>query len=69
GAMAPPVAAPSPAVTYALQEDVFIKCNDGRFYLGTIIDQTSDQYLIRFDDQSEQWCEPDKLRKLGGGSS
>ncbi|XP_037715364.1 polycomb protein Pcl [Drosophila subpulchrella] len=67
----PPVAAapPPPAVTYALQEDVFIKCNDGRFYLGTIIEQTSDQYLIRFDDRSEQWCEPDKLRKLGGGSS
>ncbi|XP_043645753.1 polycomb protein Pcl [Drosophila teissieri] len=64
-----PPADPSPAVPYALQEDVFIKCNDGRFYLGTIIDQTSDQYLIRFDDQSEQWCEPDKLRKLGGGSS
>ncbi|XP_017078286.1 polycomb protein Pcl [Drosophila eugracilis] len=65
----PPVTAPPPAVTYALQEDVFIKCSDGRFYLGTIIEQTSHQFLIRFDDQSEQWCEPDKLRKLGGGSS
>ncbi|XP_070068600.1 polycomb protein Pcl isoform X2 [Drosophila takahashii] len=69
----PPVAAPPPpppvVVTYALQEDVFIKCNDGRFYLGTIIEQTSDQFLIRFDDQSEQWCEPDKLRKLGGSPS
>ncbi|XP_052838514.1 polycomb protein Pcl isoform X1 [Drosophila gunungcola] len=64
-----PVVAAPPAVTYALQEDVFIKCNDGRFYLGTIIEQTSEQFLIRFDDQSEQWCEPDKLRKLGGGSS
>ncbi|KAH8253997.1 hypothetical protein KR032_007925 [Drosophila birchii] len=63
-----PPAAP-PAVTYALQEDVFIKCNDGRFYLGTIIEQTSEQFLIRFDDQSEQWCEPGKLRKLGGSSS
>ncbi|KAH8290708.1 hypothetical protein KR054_005167 [Drosophila jambulina] len=63
-----PAPAP-PAVTYALQEDVFIKCNDGRFYLGTIIEQTAEQFLIRFDDRSEQWYEPDKLRKLGGGSS
>ncbi|XP_017049527.1 polycomb protein Pcl [Drosophila ficusphila] len=65
----PSVDGPPPAVTYALQEDVFIKCNDGRFYLGTIIEQTTEQFLIRFDDRSEQWCGPDKLRKLGGGSS
>ncbi|KAH8319720.1 hypothetical protein KR074_004491 [Drosophila pseudoananassae] len=65
----PPLASAPPTVTYALQEDVFIKCNDGRFYLGTIIEQTTEQYLIRFDDKSEQWCEPDKLRKLGGSSS
>ncbi|KAH8280391.1 hypothetical protein KR018_005477 [Drosophila ironensis] len=67
----PVAAAPAspPAITYALQEDVFIKCNDGRFYLGTIIEQTDEQFLIRFDDKSEQWCEPDKLRKLGGGSA
>ncbi|KAH8402053.1 hypothetical protein KR009_009489 [Drosophila setifemur] len=63
-----PVPAP-PVITYSLQEDVFIKCNDGRFYLGTIIEQTSEQFLIRFDDRSEQWYEPDKLRKLGGSSS
>lgn len=65
----PPLATAPATVTYALQEDVFIKCNDGRFYLGTIIEQTTEQYLIRFDDKSEQWYEPEKLRKLGGSSS
>ncbi|TDG51092.1 hypothetical protein AWZ03_002455 [Drosophila navojoa] len=58
-----------PPITYALQEDVFIKCNDGRFYLGTIIAQSDDQYLVRFDDKSEQWCEVEKLRKLGNEPS
>ncbi|XP_023164879.2 polycomb protein Pcl [Drosophila hydei] len=66
----PPPAAHSPApISYALQEDVFIKCNDGRFYLGTIIAQSDDQYLVRFDDKSEQWCELEKLRKLGNEPS
>ncbi|XP_016985993.1 polycomb protein Pcl isoform X2 [Drosophila rhopaloa] len=65
----PPVVNSPPAITYALLEDVFIKCNDGRFYLGTIIEQSSEQFLIRFDDQSKQWFEQGKLRKLGGSSS
>ncbi|KAH8336741.1 hypothetical protein KR059_002122 [Drosophila kikkawai] len=65
----PPALPAPPAVTYALQEDVFVRFKDGRFYLGTVIKQTTEQFLIRFDDQSEQWCEPDKLRKLGGSSS
>ncbi|XP_030554320.1 polycomb protein Pcl isoform X2 [Drosophila novamexicana] len=66
----PPPAAPSPApISYALQEDVFIKCNDGRFYLGTIIAHSEEQYLVRFDDKSEQWCELEKLRKLGNEPS
>lgn len=61
-----PIAASVPTpVSYALQEDVFIKCNDGRFYLGTIIAQSEQQYLVRFDENSEQWCELDRLRKLG----
>ncbi|XP_017837367.1 polycomb protein Pcl [Drosophila busckii] len=59
---------PTP-IKYDLQEDVFIKCNDGRFYLGTIIAQSEKQYLVRFDDKSEQWCEPEKLRKLGSEPS
>lgn len=74
----PPPAAPSPSpvpasspppISYALQEDVFIKCNDGRFYMGTIIAQSEQQYLVRFDDKSEQWCEPEKLRKFGNEPS
>ncbi|KAH8355005.1 hypothetical protein KR093_003750 [Drosophila rubida] len=65
-----PAPAPAPApINYALQEDVFIKCNDGRFYLGTIIAQSEQQYLVRFDDKSEQWCEREKLRKLGNEPS
>ncbi|XP_060654824.1 polycomb protein Pcl isoform X1 [Drosophila nasuta] len=63
-----PAAVPAP-INYALQEDVFIKCNDGRFYLGTIIAQSEQQYLVRFDDKSEQWCEREKLRKLGNEPS
>ncbi|EDW82031.2 uncharacterized protein Dwil_GK25582 [Drosophila willistoni] len=58
----------APRANYSLQEDVFIKCQDGRFYLGTIIEQIEEQFLIRFDDQSEQWCGPEKMRKLGGDS-
>ncbi|XP_032590701.1 polycomb protein Pcl isoform X2 [Drosophila grimshawi] len=64
----PPPPAPAP-VSYALQEDVFVKCNDGRFYLGTIIAKSEQQYLVRFDDKSEQWCELAKLRKLGNEPS
>ncbi|XP_030386964.1 polycomb protein Pcl [Scaptodrosophila lebanonensis] len=60
---------PKTTISYRLQEDVFIKCNDGRLYLGTIIDQAEQRYLVRFDDKSEQWCEPEKLRKLGGNSA
>ncbi|KAH8299654.1 hypothetical protein KR044_004285 [Drosophila immigrans] len=71
-AVTSPIPAPVPApppINYALQEDVFIKCNDGRFYLGTIIAQSEQQYLVRFDDKSEQWCEREKLRKLGNEPS
>lgn len=53
------------SISYSLQEDVFIKCNDGRFYLGTIIAHSEEQYLVRFDDKSEQWCEPEELQKWG----
>lgn len=61
-----PIVTSAPAsISYALQEDVFIKCNDGRFYLGTIIAQSEQQYLVRFDENSEQWCEADRLKKLG----
>ncbi|EDW32276.1 GL11547 [Drosophila persimilis] len=64
----PPTPSP-PAISYSLQEDVFVKCDDGRLYLGTIVGKKPDQFLIRFDDRSEQWHELDKLRKLGAGSS
>nr|CRL92686.1 PCL [Drosophila subobscura] len=64
-----PPTPPPPAISFALQEDVFVKCDDGRLYLGTIVGESPDQFLIRFDDQSEQWHESDKLRKLGGGGT
>ncbi|KAM8713823.1 hypothetical protein ACLKA7_014051 [Drosophila subpalustris] len=63
-----PIPAP-PLISYALQEDVFIKCNDGRFYLGTIIAHAQEQYLVRFDDKSEQWCDPEELQKWGNEPS
>ncbi|XP_075165610.1 polycomb protein Pcl [Haematobia irritans] len=50
-------------------EDVFIKRQDGRFYLGTVIDTARNQFLVRFDDKTEQWCNADEMRKLGGSSS
>lgn len=61
-------------VTFAMGEDVFIRKDDGRQYLGTVIGSSGDsemskqqkiQYLIRFDDNSELWCGIEEMRRLG----
>lgn len=54
---------------FANGEDVFIKRQDERFYLGTIIDAINERYLVQFDDRSEQWCIPEEMRKLGSSTS
>ena len=50
-------------------EDVFIKRHDGRFYLGTVIDTARNQFLVRFDDKTEVWCDAEEMRKLTGSAS
>ncbi|XP_073845747.1 polycomb protein Pcl [Musca autumnalis] len=58
---------PPPPPPFSNGEDVFIKRQDGRFYLGTVIDTARNQFLVRFDDKTEQWCNAEEMRKLGGG--
>uniref|UniRef100_A0A034VYX6 Polycomb protein Pcl n=1 Tax=Bactrocera dorsalis TaxID=27457 RepID=A0A034VYX6_BACDO len=59
--------------TFMMGEDVFIRKDDGRQYLGTVIGSSADsemskiqkiQYLIRFDDNSELWCGIEEMRRL-----
>lgn len=55
---------PTPQQTlFFIGEDVFLKRYD-RFYLGNVIDSHCQQYLIRFDDESEFWSNVDELKKL-----
>ncbi|XP_067627182.1 polycomb protein Pcl isoform X2 [Eurosta solidaginis] len=63
--------------TFSMGEDVFIRKDDDRQYLGTVIGSSAGternginklQYLIRFDDNSELWCGVDQMRRLGRGS-
>ncbi|XP_061391486.1 polycomb protein Pcl [Musca vetustissima] len=67
--VASPPPPPTPPPPFNNGEDVFIKRQDGRFYLGTVIDMARQQFLVRFDDKTEQWCNPGEMRKLGGGGS
>lgn len=64
-----PTAVTAPPLLFANGEDVFIKRQDGRFYLGTVMDNARNQFLVRFDDKTEQWCNADEMKKLGGGST
>lgn len=59
--------------SFTMGEDVFIRKDDGRQYLGTVIGSSPDtemsklqkiQYLIRFDDNSELWCGIEEMRRL-----
>lgn len=59
---------PPPQPLFANGEDVFIKRQDDRFYLGTVIDTARNQFLIRFDDKTELWCSAEEMRKLGNSS-
>ncbi|XP_005178487.1 polycomb protein Pcl [Musca domestica] len=65
----PPPTTPPPPPPFINGEDVFIKRQDGRFYLGTVIDGAQNQFLIRFDDKTEQWCKAEEMRKLGGAGN
>lgn len=50
--------------SFELDEDVLMEGTDGKFYLGTIISSKSEDYLIRFDDNTEKWSSSCKLKKL-----
>ncbi|CAD7012926.1 uncharacterized protein LOC101451051 isoform X2 [Ceratitis capitata] len=63
----------SPDISFSMGEDVFIRKEDGRQYLGTVIGSSAVgefsklqkvQYLIRFDDSSELWCGSKEMRRL-----
>lgn len=49
---------------FSLGQDVLVKQNDDRYYLGTIISLTSTTCLIKFDDYTELWTKFDDLSKL-----
>ncbi|XP_036333177.1 polycomb protein Pcl [Rhagoletis pomonella] len=65
----------SKEISFAMGEDVFIRKEDSRQYLGTVIGSSAGgglnkpqyiQYLIRFDDNSELWCGIEDMRRFGG---
>lgn len=54
---------------FSVNEDVLtINADDGKFYLGTIINETSGknglEYLVKFDDNTEKWSSSTELKKL-----
>lgn len=49
--------------SFDVDEEVFLEC-DGKFYLGTVINSKADDYLIRFDDNTEKWSNQCKMKKL-----
>ncbi|KAG5678297.1 hypothetical protein PVAND_007984 [Polypedilum vanderplanki] len=49
---------------FNIDEDVLMEGTDGKFYLGTIINSESEDYLVRFDDNTEKWSNYCKLKKL-----
>lgn len=49
---------------FNVNEDVLMEDDDGKFYLGTIINAKSENYLIRFDDNTEKWSNYCNLKKL-----
>ncbi len=50
--------------SFDVDEEVFLEGSDGRFYLGTVINLKADEYLIRFDDNTDKWSSHCKLKKL-----
>lgn len=49
--------------SFDVNEEVFMEC-EGKFYLGTVISSKADEYLIKFDDNTEKWSNQCKLKKL-----
>jgi hypothetical protein len=49
--------------SFDVDEEVFMEC-EGKFYLGTVINSKADDYLIKFDDNTEKWSNLCKLKKL-----
>ncbi|KAM7342071.1 polycomb protein Pcl isoform 2-T3 [Cochliomyia hominivorax] len=64
-----PINAHPPPPLFVNGDDVFIKRHDDRFYLGTVIDTARNQFLVRFDDKTEVWCDPEQMRKFGNSST
>lgn len=44
-------------VEFLINQDVFVKQRDGRFYLGTVVevDNIREQCLVKFGDNTESW--------------
>ncbi|XP_037953776.1 polycomb protein Pcl [Teleopsis dalmanni] len=53
----------TPIVTFNNGDSVLVKHHDGQYYLGTVMNSTKYEFLIRFDDKSELWCNTDEIRK------
>lgn len=49
--------------SFDVNEEVFMEC-EGKFYLGTVINSKAEDYLIKFDDNTEKWSNQCKLKKL-----
>lgn len=49
--------------SFDVDEEVFMEC-EGKFYLGTVISSKAEDYLIKFDDNTEKWSNQCKLKKL-----
>jgi hypothetical protein len=49
---------------FKVDEDVLMEGADGKFYLGTIINAKSEDYLVKFDDNTEKWSNYCNLKKL-----
>lgn len=50
-------------------EDVLLKSIDDKLYLGTIVDIKNENYLVKFDDNTEKWARKKDLKKLNNSSN
>lgn len=48
---------------FDINEEVFME-SEGKFYLGTVISSKADEFLIKFDDNTEKWSNQCKLKKF-----
>lgn len=55
---------------FHMNDDVLVEESDEKYYLGTVVGITgNNQYLVKFDDNTQKWCTGTLMKHFGGGNS